>query len=71
MQWWAHRGSISPGDDELIGKNGLEDAWLALHGSTDPGAPTENGRLLKPKMLDKVAMMGLRAEETEILHQGA
>ncbi|KAF8656022.1 hypothetical protein AX16_002810 [Volvariella volvacea WC 439] len=32
--------SISPGDDELIDKNGLVDAWLALHGSTDPDAPT-------------------------------
>src|SRR5438270_826502 len=25
--------SISPGDDELVDKNGLVDAWLALHGS--------------------------------------
>jgi len=67
--------SISPGDDELVDKNGLVDAWLALHGSTDPDAPTwgvGRGREvgLKPKRLDKVAMMGLRAEEMEILPQG-
>jgi tyrosyl-DNA phosphodiesterase 2 len=67
--------SISPWDDELVVKNGLVDAWLALHGSTDPGAPTwsvgrERKDGLKPKRLDKVAMMGLRAEEMEVLHQG-
>ncbi len=67
--------SISPGDDELVNKNGLVDAWLTLHGGTDPDAPTwsvgrEHEVGLKRKRLDKVAMMGLRAEEMEILHQG-
>jgi tyrosyl-DNA phosphodiesterase 2 len=65
--------SISPEDQALVDDNGLEDAWLALHGSTDPDAPTwsvgrEREVGLKPKRLDKVAMMGLRAEEMEILH---
>ena len=67
--------AISPRDDELIDKNGLVDAWLALHGSTDPDAPTwsvgrEREVGLKPKRLDKVAVTGLRAEKMAILHPG-
>ncbi|TEB38074.1 hypothetical protein FA13DRAFT_1725701 [Coprinellus micaceus] len=59
--------SINPGDKALIKDNGLEDAWLALHGSTDPDAPTWS---LKPQRLDKVATTGLKVEEIEILHPG-
>jgi len=66
--------SISPEDQALVDDNRLEDAWLALHGSTDSDAPTwsvsrEQEVGLKLKRLDKVAIMGLRVEEMEILHQ--
>lgn len=67
--------SINPGDTALIEDNGLEDAWLALHGSTDPDAPTwsvgkKRRDKLKPQRLDKVATTGLKVEEIEILHPG-
>ena len=68
--------SINPGDAELIDKNGLADAWLALHGKTDPEGPTWGvGRIrvpgLNPRRLDKVALMGWTPEEIEILHPGS
>ncbi|KAG6871670.1 hypothetical protein C0995_001613 [Termitomyces sp. Mi166 len=67
--------SISSEEQALVDDNGLDDAWLALHGNTDPDAPTwsvgrERKIGLKPKRLHKVGMMGLRAEEMEILHPG-
>jgi tyrosyl-DNA phosphodiesterase 2 len=67
--------AVSSEDHKLIGENGLEDVWLSLHGSTDPDAPTWSvGRRrdpeFEPKRLDKVEMVGLRAEEMEILNPG-
>ncbi|KAK0479654.1 Endonuclease/exonuclease/phosphatase [Armillaria novae-zelandiae] len=67
--------SVGPGDDELVSKHGLVDAWLALHGDRDPEAPTWSAirRLEKdhdPRRLDKVALLGFAAEEMEILHPG-
>lgn len=52
-----------------------KDAWLALHGDTDPDAPTWSvGRRreaeFEPRRLDKVAMVGLTVETMEIMHSG-
>ncbi|KAH9019538.1 hypothetical protein EDB85DRAFT_2007713 [Lactarius pseudohatsudake] len=67
--------AISPEDDGLIDKNNLVDAWVALHGRADPDGVTWGvgvGRRdrLGPGRLDKVATMGLKAEEMEILRPG-
>lgn len=67
--------AITPEDDGLVDKNELVDAWVALHGRTGPngvtwgvGVELKNG--LKPGRLDKVAMLGLKAEEMEVLQLG-
>jgi tyrosyl-DNA phosphodiesterase 2 len=67
--------AISPEDDRLVEKNKLVDAWAALHGRADPdgaawgvGVKRRNG--LGPGRLDKVAMMGLKAKEMEVLRPG-
>ncbi|KAG1787570.1 Endonuclease/exonuclease/phosphatase [Suillus plorans] len=52
--------AISPEDDGLVDKNELVDAWVALHGRADLDGAT----------LDKVAMMGLKAKEMEVLRPG-
>ncbi|KAL1949043.1 hypothetical protein VTO73DRAFT_10849 [Trametes versicolor] len=63
--------AISRGDDALVDKNGLVDAWVALRGSTDPAGGTWCvGVRRRPARLDKVAMVGLKAEETEVLRPG-
>lgn len=67
--------AVTDEDNKLIEENELEDAWLALHGNTDPDAPTWSvGRRreaeFKPRRLDKVAMVGLTAETMEIMHSG-
>jgi len=67
--------AISPKDDELVEKNKLVDAWVALHGRADPdgatwGTDVERRAGLGPGRLDKVAMMGLTAEEMEVLCPG-
>ena len=67
--------AISPEDDGLIDKNKLVDAWVALHGRADLDGATwgvgveRRGRLGSGR-LDKVAMMGLKAEEIEVLRPG-
>ena len=70
---------ISPEDGALIYKNGLVDAWVALHGtsSTDDGATwgvvgrkLQRGRERAPGRLDNVAMLGVKAEGMEILRPG-
>ncbi|KAG6817785.1 hypothetical protein H0H87_003193 [Tephrocybe sp. NHM501043] len=67
--------AISPEDDGLIDKNKLVDAWVALHGRADPdgatwcvGVKRRDG--LGPGRLDRVAMMGLKAEKMEVLRPG-
>lgn len=67
--------AISPEDDELIEKNGLVDAWIALHGRADPAGATWGVGVkrrpgLRPGRLDRVAMVGLKAEEMEVLRPG-
>jgi tyrosyl-DNA phosphodiesterase 2 len=67
--------AISPDDDGLIDKNGLVDAWVALHGRADPdgatwGVGVERRDGLGPGRLDKVVMMGLKAKEMEVLRPG-
>jgi len=67
--------AICPEDDGLVDKNELADAWVALHGGSDPDGATwgfgvvRRGRL-GPGRLDKVAMMGLKAEEIQVLRPG-
>jgi len=67
--------AISFEDDGLVDKNELVDAWVALHRRADPdgatwgvGAKRRDG--LGPGRLDKVAMMGLKAQEIEVLRPG-
>ena len=67
--------AISPKDEGLVDENGLVDAWVELHGRAGPGGATwgvgvERQDGLGPGRLDKVAMMGLRAEEMEVLRPG-
>ncbi|KAH8998280.1 Endonuclease/exonuclease/phosphatase [Lactarius hatsudake] len=71
--------AISPEDDGLIDKNKLVDAWVALHGRADPGGATwgvgvERRDGLGPGRsrgrLDKIAMIGLKAKEMEVLRPG-
>ena len=68
--------SISDEDHELIEKNGLEDAWLKLHGDTNPDAPTWNaGRTqdskYEPRRMDKLATVGLTAKMMDVMHPGS
>ena len=67
--------AISPEDDELVEKNGLVDAWIALHGRADPdgatwGVGVKRRHGLRPGRLDRVAMVGLKAEEMEVIRPG-
>ena len=67
--------AISPEDDGLVDKNKLVDAWVALHGRADLdgatwGVGVERRGRLGPGRLDKVAMMGLKAKEIEVLRPG-
>ncbi|KAG5646761.1 hypothetical protein DXG03_002447 [Asterophora parasitica] len=66
--------AISPEDGGLVDKNKLVDAWVALHGRDTDGATwgvgVERRGGLGPGRLDKVAMMGLKAEEIEVLCPG-
>ncbi|KAG9050433.1 hypothetical protein FS837_005506 [Tulasnella sp. UAMH 9824] len=67
--------AISPTDEKLVDENGLVDAWLALHGRVGSGVATWGVDVKRqdgpgPGRLDKVAMMGLKAEEMEVLRPG-
>ncbi|KAI6129151.1 Endonuclease/exonuclease/phosphatase [Pisolithus thermaeus] len=67
--------AISPEDEGLVDENDLVDAWVALHGREGPdgatwGVGVERHDGLGPGRLDKVAMMGLKAEEMEVLRPG-
>ena len=70
--------AVSHEDDVLVNKNGLVDAWVALHGRTNTdGAAWGVGVRRRDKLqhgrgrLDKVAMMGLEAKEMEVLLPGS
>ncbi|EDR11593.1 uncharacterized protein LACBIDRAFT_313964 [Laccaria bicolor S238N-H82] len=67
--------AVTAEDQELLEKNGLVDAWLALHGWGNLDAATwgvgvgrRDGR--GPRRLDKVAMVGLEACKMEVLRPG-
>jgi len=67
--------AISAEDEGLVDRNKLVDAWVALHGRADPdgatwGVGVERLDGLGAGRLDKVAMMGSKAEEMEVLHPG-
>lgn len=67
--------AISPKDHALLDNNGLEDAWIALHGKEGPDGATRGVRVerhdgLGPGRLDKVAMLGVEAKGMKILHPG-
>jgi len=64
--------AISPDDHALLGKNGLVDAWVALHGDEGLdgatwGVAVERDDGLTAGRLDKVAMLGVKAKDMEIL----
>ena len=68
--------AISPDDAGLVDKNELVDAWVALHGRADSdgatwGVGVERQDGLGRGRLDKVAMMGLKAKEMEVLCPGS
>jgi tyrosyl-DNA phosphodiesterase 2 len=67
--------AIRPEDHGLIERNGLVDAWTALHGTSHShgatwsvGAKRRDG--LEAKRMDKIAMRGLTAEKMEVLRPG-
>ena len=67
--------AISPKDHALLDKNGLVDAWVALHGNKGLDGATWGvgvGRHdgLGPGRLDKVATLGVDAKDMEILRPG-
>ena len=68
--------AISPEDHALLDKNGLVDAWVALHGKKGLDGATwgvgtvERHDGLGPGRLDKVAMLGVDAKDMEILRPG-
>ena len=71
----GHFNAISPEDDGLVNRNGLADAWVALHGRGDPnratwGVGVERRDGKGPGRLDKVAMIGLNPKEMEVLRPG-
>ena len=64
--------AISPEDHALLDKNGLVDAWVALHGKEGLdgitwGVEVEQRDGREPKRLDEVAMLGVEAKDIEIL----
>ncbi|TFK26910.1 hypothetical protein FA15DRAFT_667015 [Coprinopsis marcescibilis] len=68
--------AISPEDEGLIDMNQLQDAWTALHGETGVegatwgvGAKRRDG--LGPGRLDKVAILGSKAEAMDVLRPGS
>jgi len=67
--------AIFPEDHKLVDEYELLDGWVVLHGSTGPdgatwgvGVELEGG--LKAGRLDKVAMLGLKPDEIEVLQPG-
>ncbi|OJT08836.1 hypothetical protein TRAPUB_263 [Trametes pubescens] len=68
--------AISREDEALVDKNGLVDAWAALHEWDESGGATwgvgvgRRDRLGRGGRLDKIAMVDLKAEEIEVLRPG-
>lgn len=67
--------AINPEDHALVDKNELVDAWITLHGTADAdeatwGFDVELRDGLAPGRLDKVAMLGVKAEKMEVLRPG-
>ncbi|KAL8382187.1 hypothetical protein RB595_006122 [Gaeumannomyces hyphopodioides] len=64
--------AITEEDDGLLRENGLQDAWLTLHGGAGkPGATWNVSRRdfrFEPARLDKVAVVGLVPDSMEIMH---
>ncbi|KAL1736846.1 Endonuclease/exonuclease/phosphatase [Schizophyllum commune] len=64
--------AISPADHMLLDKNGLVDAWVALHGEAGVegatwGVDVARRDGLRAGRLDKVAMVALQAQKMQIL----
>ena len=64
--------AISPEDHALLDKHESVDAWVALHGRTGSagaiwGVNVELRDGLKLGRLDKVAILGLKAEDMQVL----
>ncbi|KDR78178.1 hypothetical protein GALMADRAFT_245212 [Galerina marginata CBS 339.88] len=64
--------AISPDDHALLEKNGLLDAWVALHGGDELdggtwGVGVERRDGLTAGRLDKVAMLGVEAKDMEVM----
>ncbi|KAG6915677.1 hypothetical protein DXG01_010466 [Tephrocybe rancida] len=67
--------AISPEDHALLDKNGLVDVWVTLHGNKELdgatwGVKVERHGGLGPRRLDKVAMLGIKAKDMQILRPG-
>ena len=67
--------AISPDDHLLLDKNGLVDAWAALHGEERTegatwGVGVKRSDGLTAGRLDKVAMLGVEATNMEVLRPG-
>ncbi|CAJ2514032.1 Uu.00g021510.m01.CDS01 [Anthostomella pinea] len=60
---------VLPGDDSLIRDNDLVDVWAELRGN-EPGFTwgIDGNEPFPPNRMDKVAMLGLRALEIEVMH---
>lgn len=65
--------SVLPIDDSLCAANKLTDAWEAVHPDKDGFTWNWDGRSKEPfppNRLDKIAMLGLRCTEIEVLEPG-
>lgn len=62
---------VWPEDDSLVGENGLEDAWVALR-ADEPGYTwgIDGKQKFPPRRLDKIAMLGLKATDIEVMDAG-
>ena len=60
---------VLPEDETLVQDNGLVDAWVELHGS-EPGFTwgIDGKQHFPANRLDKVATVGLKAQDIEVLH---
>ncbi|KXX72990.1 Tyrosyl-DNA phosphodiesterase 2 [Madurella mycetomatis] len=62
---------VLPADDALVAENRLIDAWAELHPGEDGFTWGIDGQqLFPPARLDKIAMIGLRPREIEVIQPG-